>query len=138
MQMGEPYLGSRPEPMSFDTESVRSDFPLIVDSNLVYLDNAATTQKPRVVLDALRTYYETYNANVHRAAHNPHCLEPFEWWDRLALVEFDSRPVDTITCEEVPQLCRMFAVDVLQHQKAHIEPLCRRQWVRAQSDRWRG
>lgn len=70
MQMGEPYLESRPEPMSFDAESVRSDFPLIVDSNLVYLDNAATTQKPRVVLDALRTYYETYNANVHRAAHN--------------------------------------------------------------------
>ena len=64
MQMGEPYLGSRPEPMSFDTESVRSDFPLIVDSNLVYLDNAATTQKPRVVLDALRTYYETYNAKI--------------------------------------------------------------------------
>jgi len=70
MQMGEPYSESRPEPMSFDTESVRSDFPLIMDSNLVYLDNAATTQKPRVVLDALRTYYETYNANVHRAAHN--------------------------------------------------------------------
>jgi len=42
MQMGEPYLESRPEPMSFDIESVRSDFPLIVDSNLVYLDNAAT------------------------------------------------------------------------------------------------
>ena len=61
MQMGEPYSESRPEPMSFDTESVRSDFPLIMDSNLVYLDNAATTQKPRVVLDALRTYYETYN-----------------------------------------------------------------------------
>ena len=53
MQMGEPYSESRPEPMSFDTESVRSDFPLIMDSNLVYLDNAATTQKPRVVLDAL-------------------------------------------------------------------------------------
>jgi len=70
MQMGEPYSESRPEPMSFDTESVRSDFPLIMDSNLVYLDNAATTQKPRVVLDALRTYYETYNSNVHRAAHN--------------------------------------------------------------------
>ena len=69
MQMGEPYLGSRPEPMSFDTESVRSDFPLIVDSNLVYLDNAATTQKPAAVLDAMRWYYEHENANVHRGVH---------------------------------------------------------------------
>ncbi len=56
--------------MRFDMDSVRADFPLIVDSDVVYLDNAATTQKPRIVLDALRAYYETYNANVHRAAHN--------------------------------------------------------------------
>ena len=36
---------------------------------LVYLDNAATTQKPRQVLDALRSYYEHDNANVHRGVH---------------------------------------------------------------------
>ncbi len=49
---------------------VRSDFPLLqrsVDGRpLVYLDSAATSQKPRVVLEALRRYYEEYNANVHR------------------------------------------------------------------------
>lgn len=48
----------------------RADFPLLAKRNdVVYLDNAATTQKPAVVLDALRRYYETTNANVHRGAH---------------------------------------------------------------------
>ena len=55
---------------SFDVEAVRADFPLIVGRNdIAYLDNAATTQKPRAVLDAVRSYYETTNANVHRGAH---------------------------------------------------------------------
>ena len=50
---------------------LRSDFPLFANHpQLVYLDSAATTQKPRQVLDALRDYYEFENANVHRAAHN--------------------------------------------------------------------
>lgn len=52
---------------------IRGDFPLLAQSvngqPLVYLDNAATTQKPRSVLDAMRHYYEFDNANVHRAAH---------------------------------------------------------------------
>lgn len=51
-------------------DSIRSDFPILSRKvhgrRLVYLDNAATTQKPRAVLDALRDYYERYNANVHR------------------------------------------------------------------------
>jgi len=51
-------------------ESVREDFPLLKQQmhgkRLVYLDSAATSQKPRVVLEALREYYEEYNANVHR------------------------------------------------------------------------
>jgi cysteine desulfurase/selenocysteine lyase len=48
----------------------RSDFPLLAaDPRLVYLDSAATTQKPRVVLDAIRGYYETSNANPHRGAY---------------------------------------------------------------------
>ena len=46
------------------------DFPLLGNRrDIVYLDNAATTQKPAVVLDALRDYYESTNANVHRGAH---------------------------------------------------------------------
>ena len=52
---------------------ISGDFPLlrrtVNGQPLTYLDNAATTQKPRAVLDAIRDYYEGYNANVHRAAH---------------------------------------------------------------------
>ena len=53
----------------FDISAVRADFPLIAGEEQVYLDNAATTQKPQVVIDALAHYYAADNANVHRAAH---------------------------------------------------------------------
>ncbi len=53
-----------------DPESLRRDFPIlereINGHPLVYLDSAATSQKPRVVIDAMDTYYRDYNANVHR------------------------------------------------------------------------
>ena len=50
--------------------SWRRDFPLLGDrGDLVYLDNAATTQKPQAVLDSLERYYRCMNANVHRGAH---------------------------------------------------------------------
>jgi cysteine desulfurase/selenocysteine lyase len=53
-----------------DIAALRDDFPLITGSGrLVYLDSAATTQKPNAVLDAIRDYYVHDNANVHRAAH---------------------------------------------------------------------
>lgn len=58
---------------NFDVESIRSDFPIldreVNGKKLVYLDNAATTQKPKAVIDALTEYYEVYNANVHRGVH---------------------------------------------------------------------
>jgi cysteine desulfurase / selenocysteine lyase len=57
----------------YDVDRVRQDFPILAErvhgQPLVYLDNAATTQKPRTVLDALRHYYETSNSNVHRGVH---------------------------------------------------------------------
>ena len=56
--------------MAFDVEKIRGDFPLLArrvnGKPLAYLDNAATTQKPRAVLDAMRDYYENSNANAHR------------------------------------------------------------------------
>jgi cysteine desulfurase/selenocysteine lyase len=58
---------------TFDVEIVRADFPIlgrqINGHPLVYLDSAATSQKPRQVLDALREHYERYNANVSRSVH---------------------------------------------------------------------
>ena len=58
---------------TLDVETLRREFPIlhqeIRGKPLVYLDNAATTQKPRAVLDALRGYYERDNANIHRGVH---------------------------------------------------------------------
>jgi cysteine desulfurase/selenocysteine lyase len=56
-----------------DWKAVREDFPILDQQvhghPLVYFDNAATTQKPRAVIEALRSYYENDNANVHRGLH---------------------------------------------------------------------
>lgn len=57
----------------FDVIKIREDFPILkrqIDGKLlVYLDNAATSQKPLAVIETLRRYYETENANVHRGVH---------------------------------------------------------------------
>lgn len=59
--------------MSFDVEAIRAEFPILsrqIDGKpLVYLDNAATTQKPQCVIDALVNFYSQSNSNVHRGAH---------------------------------------------------------------------
>jgi len=57
-----------------ELEEIRDDFPILRQKvhgkNLVYFDNAATSQKPRQVIDALNDYYQRYNANVHRGIHS--------------------------------------------------------------------
>ena len=62
----------RPLP-GFDARHVRRDFPLLMREDhgepIVYLDNAATGQKPRSVIDAINRYYLTECANIHRGAH---------------------------------------------------------------------
>jgi len=69
---------------TFDVEAIRRDFPILGQKvhghPLVYLDNAATTQKPRAVIDAVSTYYERDNSNVHRGLHelSQRATEAFE------------------------------------------------------------
>ena len=57
----------------YDINKVREDFPIlsrtVYDRPLVYLDNAATTQKPRIVVDSIANEYYSVNANVHRGVH---------------------------------------------------------------------
>jgi cysteine desulfurase/selenocysteine lyase len=57
----------------FDVQKIRKDFPVLSQSvygkPLIYFDNAATSQKPAVVIDALVKYYSEYNANIHRGVH---------------------------------------------------------------------
>jgi cysteine desulfurase/selenocysteine lyase len=64
---------SRSAPNLADLETVRAEFPILHQQvnghDLIYFDNAATSQKPRAVLDALLHYYERDNANVHRGIH---------------------------------------------------------------------
>lgn len=59
--------------MSFDIKKIREDFPILTRKvnglPLVYLDNAATSQKPQQVIDAIVDYYSRYNANIHRGVH---------------------------------------------------------------------
>ncbi|NIK74058.1 cysteine desulfurase/selenocysteine lyase [Thermonema lapsum] len=59
---------------TLDVHAIRQEFPVlhqhINGKPLVYFDNAATSQKPRVVIEALKQYYEQYNANIHRGAHH--------------------------------------------------------------------
>jgi cysteine desulfurase/selenocysteine lyase len=58
----------------FDVAAIRNQFPVlerkVKGKNLVYFDNAATAQKPQVVIDALVNYYQQYNANIHRGIHS--------------------------------------------------------------------
>lgn len=57
----------------FDIEKIRADFPILKrkvnGKPLVYFDNAATSQKPNIVIDAIVDYYSNYNANIHRGVH---------------------------------------------------------------------
>lgn len=67
-----------------NVEKIRKDFPVldrkVNGKPLVYLDNAATSQKPKQVIDSLVNYYETYNANIHRGLHtlSEEATEAFE------------------------------------------------------------
>lgn len=60
--------------MTFDIYKIREDFPILKTTVngklLVYLDNAATTQKPQSVIDAITAYYTGYNSNIHRGTHH--------------------------------------------------------------------
>ena len=62
-----------PSKSSFDVARVRREFPIlsreVYGHPLVYLDNAATTQKPEAVIRAIDSYYRVYNANVHRGVY---------------------------------------------------------------------
>jgi cysteine desulfurase/selenocysteine lyase len=69
-----PDVGALKPTIVFDPSRVREEFPILATrvngKPLVYLDNAATTQKPRAVIDALAHYYAAENANIHRGVHH--------------------------------------------------------------------
>ena len=72
------------ESFIYEVDKIRNDFPILKTivhgKPLVYLDNAATTQKPQYVIDKTNNYYEKYNANIHRGVHalSQEATEEFE------------------------------------------------------------
>jgi cysteine desulfurase/selenocysteine lyase len=66
-------MGTEINQVVFDAENIRKDFPILNEKAygkpLAYFDNAATSQKPQVVIDCLKDYYSHYNANIHRGVH---------------------------------------------------------------------
>ena len=60
--------------MALNVSQIRKDFPILQrevnGKPLVYLDNAATSQKPKQVIDSIVDYYSHYNANIHRGVHS--------------------------------------------------------------------
>ena len=58
---------------TLDPQAIKKDFPIldrkIRGQPLIYLDNAATTQKPHQVIESIVDYYQTYNSNIHRSVH---------------------------------------------------------------------
>lgn len=74
VQQIQPVAGSSSVIAPFDIQKVRADFPILAEKvnggqNLVWLDNSATTQRPKAVIDRISHYYLHENSNVHRAAH---------------------------------------------------------------------
>jgi cysteine desulfurase/selenocysteine lyase len=68
-----PVVGEAHPTKKFDVRKIRADFPILSTKShgkpLVYLDNGATTQKPRAVIEALDRYYQSQNANIHRGVY---------------------------------------------------------------------
>jgi len=86
-----------------EVERIRRDFPILHELRdgrpLVYLDNAATSQKPTAVIEALREYYSAQNANVHRGVHalSQTATDHYEQ-ARKAVKRFINAP---LTCEVI-------------------------------------
>ena len=76
--------------MTFDVTAVKKDFPILErrvhGRRLVFLDSAASSQRPRAVLDAMDHYYETTHANVHRGVYTIADMSAWGWVDRAARV----------------------------------------------------
>lgn len=109
-----------PDPEVFDVASARQDFPVLGrvlrGKPLVYLDNGATSQKPRCVIDAVARFYSEYNANVHRGLHtlSQEASEAYEQGRERARRFLNAASVDEIvfvrgTTEAVNLVAQSFA-----------------------------
>ncbi|MFM7056737.1 MAG: aminotransferase class V-fold PLP-dependent enzyme [Planctomycetota bacterium] len=88
-----------PGPQVFDAEQIRADFPILHQQvhgkPLVWLDNAATTQKPRCVIDAISRFYMQDNSNIHRGAHTLILQRDLKPGPPLSRMPWDCMPPST-------------------------------------------
>ncbi len=110
--------------MALDTGKIRKDFPLLLrklhGKPLAYLDNAATTQKPRQVLAAVREYYENSNANPHRGAHSlvAESGEKYEEARRRVARFINARPDEIIFTKNATESLNLVATILCRQAKA--------------------
>lgn len=85
-----------------DVRKIKEDFPilkrLVHDKPLIYLDSAATSQKPRAVIDSLTKYYQEYNANIHRGIHylSEKATEEYEYARKKVAKFINAKPEEIV------------------------------------------
>ncbi|MEP7166919.1 MAG: SufS family cysteine desulfurase [Candidatus Woesebacteria bacterium] len=103
----------------FDPQEVRKGFPILSISHssgkpLVYLDSAATSQKPEVVIDAISNYYKTSNANVHRGIHYLGDKSTRAWHDSRSTIAtfFGAEPEELIMVRNTTEALNLVAYNL--------------------------
>lgn len=106
--------------MALNPEKIRQDFPIlkrkINGKALVYLDNAATTQKPAVVMDAERDFYENHNANVHRGRYllSDEASELYENAHATVGKFVGANPEETVFCSNTTEAINVLAYSLVR------------------------
>ncbi len=113
----------------FDIEKIRKDFPIlrrkVNGKPLVYLDNAATSQKPRQVIDSLKDYYENYNSNIHRGIHqlSEEATEGYEKAHEKASQFISVKPEEIIFTKNTTESINLLAYSIGMNLKKGDEIL---------------
>jgi cysteine desulfurase/selenocysteine lyase len=116
--------------MAFDIETIRKQFPILNTSvngrQLIYFDNAATTQKPKVMIDTLVDFYSNYNANIHRGIHTlaNKATEAYEKTRQLIAQIYTVKPQQIIftknDTESINLIIRSLGKQILKNKKSNV------------------
>ncbi|BDQ05039.1 MAG: cysteine desulfurase [Candidatus Dojkabacteria bacterium] len=116
--------------MAFDIETIRKQFPILNTSvngrQLIYFDNAATTQKPKVMIDTLVDFYSNYNANIHRGIHSlaNKATEAYEKTRQLIAQIYKVKPQQIIftknDTESINLIIQSLGKQILKNKKSNI------------------
>ncbi len=116
--------------MALDIETIRKQFPILNTSvngrELIYFDNAATTQKPKVMIDTLVDFYSNYNANIHRGIHTlaNKATEAYEKTRQLIAQVYNVKPQQIIftknDTESINLIIRSLGKQILKNKKSNV------------------